>query len=192
MQESVLLTPAEVERLLSGKAISDRDPWVTGDERCVDDYLRSVCSAVTASTGSVSKVEWDHYGSGYASYVDAWFYKDAAAFDVRNPTRYGHEHTGLVVLMSRLSPYVVFMEGEQHWHAHGGSSYLPAFDAVDQLKTPAVAELAQQVQPVLERYGLVRIAKERLGAPLSSELRVPTILTDGSFRQFDALFHWED
>jgi hypothetical protein len=192
MIDQALLTSIEVERLLQGKSISDREPWAAECLGQVDDYLRRVCDEISESTGAASKVEWDHYGSGYASFVDAWFYKDTPDFDVREPMRHGHEHTGLVVLLSRLSPFVVFMEGERRWHGHGASSYLPALEAVDQLETPAVATLALQVELVLQRHGLVRAKKSRLDSALDPGLRVPTILTDGPFTQFDALFYWED
>ena len=192
MNDLEFFTPAQVERLIRGVAISDREPWASGDERLIDDHLRTTCSAVTASTGTESTVELHHHGSGYASYVDAWFYRDSADFAVRSPLGFEHEHTGLVILLSRLSPYFVFMEGERRWHAQGASSYLPAFDAVDKLETPAVVELAKSVQPVLERHGMLRLSKDQLSLPLAPDLRAPTILADGPFRQFDALFHWED
>jgi hypothetical protein len=192
MDETTLLTAAQVETLIRGQPISDRDPWATGDEPLVDAFLRTVCDAICRLTGSESKVAWDHYGSGYASFVDAWFYKDTADFDPRQPVQHGHGYTGLVVLLSRLSPHVVFMEGERHWHGQGSSSYLPAFAAIDQFESPGVIALAQQVQPILERHGLVRLTRDALATPLPPDLAVPTILSDEPFTQFDAMFHWED
>jgi hypothetical protein len=84
------------------------------------------------------------------------------------------------------------MEGEKHWHVQGGSSYLPEFDMLDKLETESVSLLAQQVQPVLESCGFIRAVRKQLSEPLPSNLRVPTILTDRGFTQFDALFYWED
>jgi hypothetical protein len=75
---------------------------------------------------------------------------------------------------------------------HGGSHYLPEFNMLDRFETQAVAILAQQVQPILEDQGLVRVAKEQLEEPLVRGLHVPTILTDRGYTQFDALFYWED
>jgi hypothetical protein len=48
------------------------------------------------------------------------------------------------------------------------------------------------VQPVLESCGFIRAVRKQLSEPLPSNLRVPTILTDRGFTQFDALFYWED
>jgi hypothetical protein len=192
MNRLPLLSLREIERLLSQQTISERHPWVTNDERLIEAHLKGACAAVIRATRSESRIEWGHYGSGYASFVDAWFYKTTSDFNVKRPIPHSEGHTGLVVLFSRLSPYFVFMEGEKSWHASGGSSYLPVFDMLDKLETEGVSLLAQQVQPVLESCGLIRAVREQLSEPLPSGARVPTILTGRGFTQFDALFYWED
>ncbi|MES2889629.1 MAG: hypothetical protein V4739_16670 [Pseudomonadota bacterium] len=192
MKPLPLLSPFEVERVLLGQSITDRQPWATGDPAAVDGLLQGVCAAVTRLTRCESRVEWTHYGSGYASYVDAWFYRATPESGVKHAGRDVEAHTGLVVLLSRLAPYFVFMEGQKHWDALSAGSYLPHFDMLDRFDTPAVALLSQHVQRVLESHGLIRVLQAQLGAPLDEGVRVPTILTDDGFRQFDALFHWED
>ena len=192
MGPSPLLSSADVDRLLDQAPITDRHPWASGEEHQVEGHLRRVLADVERSTRTLSRVEWAHYGSGYASFVDAWLYRPTPAFDAKRTLRHGEEHTGLVVLLSRLSPYFVFMEGEKHWHARGSGSYLPGFDLLDRLDTPAVASLAEEVEPVLQAHGLIRARRGQLEEPLASGVHVPTILTDRGFNQFDALFHWED
>lgn len=187
-----LLSPDQVDRLLTQRTITDAHPWVTDDDDSIEAHLKAACAAVNRATGCESKVEWDHYGSGYASYVDAWFYKPIPEFLPERRSGIGEEYTGLVVLFSRLSPYVAFMEGVKQWHAKGSSSYMPAFSALDRLETPAVSSLARQVQAVLEAQGFIRVLRAQLEAPLAPGVRVPTNLADGGFIQFDALFHWED
>lgn len=192
MSRPPLLSPAQIEQLLAQQPITELHPWSTGDDQAVEAFLKWVWATVERLTRCRSKVEWGHYGSGYASFVDAWCYQATPEFNVKRPIGQGEEHTGLVVLFSRLSPYFVFMEGEKRWHAKGGSSYLPEFNMLDRLETPAVARLAQQVQPVLESHGLVRALRAQLEEPLGTGVQVPTNLTDRGYTQFDALFHWED
>jgi len=189
---SSLLSSAQIDRLLAQQPVSALHPWVTADEGLIEGHLKAACAAVSRETRVESKIDWGHYGSGYASFVDAWFYKPTPEFNVKNPIRYGHEHVGLVVLLSRLSPFFVFMEGEKHWHAHGGSSYMPASDMLDDLKNEGVVRLAQQIQPILERHALVRAYRTDLSDPLPTGIKVPTNLADRGYTQFDALFYWED
>jgi hypothetical protein len=90
---------------------------VTNDERLIEAHLRDACDAVRTTTGTQSRIMAEHYGSGYASFVDAWFFKTTSDFNVKLQRpwdrlfRFGERHTGLVVLLSRLSPYFVLMEG---------------------------------------------------------------------------------
>lgn len=192
MTTSPLLSHEQIELLLSQQTISDRHPWVTCDERVIDDYLKGACAAIARATRAKSRIEWEHYGSGYASFVDAWFYEATPEFNVKRPTGFDEEYVGLVVLLSRLSPYFVFMEGEKHWRSHERASYLPEFDRLDNLENKGVRRLAEEVQAVLDRYGLVRATRVELSDPLPSGTHVPTILSQRGFTQFDALFYWED
>ncbi|WP_174868405.1 hypothetical protein [Pectobacterium polaris] len=191
---SPLLSPHEISCLLQpvAQCISDEYPWVSNDEQAIEKHFKGVCAQVMRLTNTKSRIEWNHYGSGYASFIDAWFYKNTLDFDVKRPLCHGEEHTGLTVLLSRLSPYFVFMESEKNWHAQGGSQALPELGMIDRLETPAVIALSQQVQSELEKCGLVRAYKEQLTSLLPTGTRVPTVLTDRGFTQFDALFHWED
>ena len=105
---------------------------------------------------------------------------------------FGEGYFGLVILLSRLSPYFVFMQGHKHWHEKGGSSYMPSRQAVDEISCPGVVLLARKVQPLLESEGLRRLFRGDLSVPLVAGTSVPTILSDEPYTEFDALFHWED
>ncbi|RJL22896.1 hypothetical protein [Pectobacterium polaris] len=192
---SPLLSPHEISCLLqlAAQCISDEYPWVSNDEETIDKHFKEICAQVMCLTDTQSRIEWEHYGSGYASFVDAWFYKNTPDFNVQRPFRYGEEHTGLTVLLSRLSPYFVLMESEKRWDVHGGGSgALPELEQIDRLETPAVIALSEQVQSELEKRGLIRVYKDQLTSPLPTGTHVPTLLTEHDFTQFDALFHWED
>lgn len=186
-----MLTPSQIDLLLVQRAISEKQPWASNEPRKIDGFYRTVCSAVEQATGALSRIEWGHYGSGYASFIDAWFYKPEAGFKVDEKLGKGSEYKGLVVLLSRLSPYFVFMEGEKRWHAKGGSSYLPESAMLDRLLAPAIVALAADVQALLESHGLTRLFEADLSAELPPEIEVPTILAD-RFTQYDALYYWED
>ncbi|SDN31000.1 hypothetical protein SAMN05720382_104363 [Polaromonas sp. JS666] len=63
---------------------------------------------------------------------------------------------------------------------------------LDKIESKGASSLAEQVQAILERHGLVRVVREQLTEPLPPDLEVPTILADRGFTHFDALFYWED
>jgi hypothetical protein len=187
-----MFSPQQVEKLLSQQSISDRKPWSSNDPVAVEEYYKNVCADLMTRTGTSSKIEWNHYGSGYASFIDVWIYKPTENFSVNYPGKRGEAYEGLCILLSRLSPYYVFLQGSKSWEAQGGSSYLPAYEALDNLTHTSIITLGVDVQEILTSQGLVRVFKSELSLPIDSSIRVPTILSDGPFVEFDALFYWED
>lgn len=183
MTATALLTDADIADLLAGRPITTLAPWADADADAIDAHLADACAALEQALGARSRIVWDDYGSGYASFVDAWF--------TLAPPQ-AASGTGLVVLFSRLSPCYVLMEGDKSWNADGGSSYLPCFEMVDRFASAGVTRMAQAAQDVLDRRGFVRATAAALSAPLAPGLAVPTILASGGLTQFDALFHWED
>lgn len=183
-----LLSDDDITALLAGRPITHQAPWASGDSAAIDAHLLEACQAIEQALGARSRIVWDDYGSGHASFVDAWFYRAPYGIEEKDE----QAHTGLVVLFSRLSHRYVFMEGDKSWHAEGSSSYLPGFDLVDRLEADSVVRMAELAQEVLARRGFVRASRAGLGAPLADGLEVPTILGDPPFTQFDALFYWAD
>ncbi|MGH1347591.1 MAG: hypothetical protein ACRBN8_38900 [Nannocystales bacterium] len=178
-----------VARLLATHQPPLRPPWSPRDEVAVEAELRSVVRSLAADLRAELRAEFDHYGSGYASFIDAWFYRRESSFQ-RKP--HAAHFTGLAVLLSRLAPVYCFLEGEKSWAPTGAASYLPTFESVDVLETDAVANLSHQVELRLERWGYNRLRTSDLAGLLTRGVAVPTLLSNGPYREFDALFHWED
>lgn len=139
--------------------------------------------------GLGAQVEWCHYGSGYASFIDAWFYRTDGSGRLSS---FGEHHAGIWVLLSRTTRYFVIGQGEKSWHPTGGGCYLPSFSAMDEITHPSLAELASPLSEHFTNAGLIRLRKEQLGGVLGSSYSIPGNLCEGPLRHFDALFHWED
>jgi len=181
-----------LKKLLHGQSISDQSPWSSNDKKEIVRFYRAICEELCREFLLSSEIEWEDYGSGYASYIDAWFYRDDDRFKVSsNPEN--HQYTGLVVLFSLLSPYFVVGEDSKSWHVNGSArSYLPSFELVDDFTNQPVADLFRELEPRLIQRGLIRLCKDDLRQLLPENSPVPTILSDPPYRAFDALFHWAD
>jgi hypothetical protein len=189
---SNLLAKEDLERLLSQKCISSAHPWCTEDERQIDGFYKQVCADIERAQRVQSRIEWNHYGSGYASYVDAWFYRATPEFECQELSKEWQAYHGVAVLLSRLSSYFVVMEGAKTWSDRGGSNYLPTLEMVNRFARPATERLADEIAAFLETQGLQRLHPEALGHSLPKDTKVPTILSDGPYTVFDAVFYWED
>lgn len=182
------LSESQIDDLIRQRSISGEWPWTTNDESVIDKFIDDIIADIRRKACVQDKTAFDHYGSGYASYVDCWIYRPNDEFRLHA----GDNYCGLVVLFSRLSEYYVLGEGAKCWKGATTSSYLPSFELVDQIEHPAVVELERLVSPVLSSRGLCRLRTSDLFSPLPSGVRVPTILADPPLRHFDALFYWED
>lgn len=179
--------------ILARLGVAGRAPWVPADEAAVERELRSVVQGLCAAAGADSRVEWDHYGAGYASYVDAWLYRADGPFRRPGPTAIWTSYTGLVVLVCRLGPAFCLMEGERSWTSGDTqASYLPSFELLDELRSDAVRELAGIAERFLVAAGYTRLRKADVSAFLPSDLELDTNLGDPPYREFDVLFHWYD
>lgn len=188
MEQMMIFTEAQITALLAQRSITNKWPWSTNDEATIDGNIRNIIAKVRQDVSLLDKTEYGHYGSGYSSYVDCWLYREGMNFQFST----GNYYWGLVVLFSRLSNYYVIGEGQKTWSEKGGSSYLPAFEFVDQVRQPATLSILDDVCAVLNSQGLVRLYAAELSRVLSDEIQVPTILEDPPWRDFDAIFYWED
>src|SRR5579871_754180 len=120
----IVLTNDEIAGLVRGEELT-RFPPLRRPIQELESFYADLVKQIRHFTGCADKTEWNHYGSGYASYVDAWFYfRDGRA---RKSTA-GEDHFGVYVLLSRLSCFYAVGQGEKAWQRNGtGGFYLPHF-----------------------------------------------------------------
>ncbi len=193
MSTEPFFSAAEVARLIQGQSVREPLPFDPADDHSIRRFYEELVSRIERAQRLRARVEWNHYGSGYASFIEAWFYPADGRASLPSFHAGGERHVGLVVLLSRLSRYYVLGQDEKSWSADGSSSGgLPSFSTVDDLTHPALPPLVAPVSALLAEVGLQRLSRQDLAALLPAEVPVPTILAEGPCRQFDALFHWED
>jgi hypothetical protein len=160
--------------------------------RCSTSDYPDVIREVARKFQLETRIEANSYGQGYASFVEAWFYKDTQDFRLAPHTEHERHFLGLYVLFCRRAPYFAMGSGAKSWRAGGGSSFMPSFQSTDVFAIPAIAALATKVAALGAARGLVRLQKSDLAEPLPQDLRFDSNLSDGPPRLFDALFFWND
>lgn len=157
-------------------------------------FYRKRCTDLCRRFDLTSQCEWNHYGSGYASYIDAWFYRDTPEFRVTPSLGQKYEYIGLWILFHRLSPYYVMGQGWKSWDDANAiaSRYMPRMDEVDRIESNAVLSLSSEIQRQLSYHGLIRLNREDVAQPIPHDIAIETVLSDAKFHLFDALYHWMD
>ncbi|MEX0365834.1 MAG: hypothetical protein AB3N22_07170 [Ruegeria sp.] len=180
----------EVRALVSGAVQWPNPPWNLVLGSCA--FYEEVCRDICDEFGLISRIEANSYGCGYASFVDAWFYKNNAEFKAENPHESGQAFTGLFILLCETAPFYALGEGQKSWSGTSGSSYLPTADMVDEFSTQAVMLLSIEVEQFLSERGMTRLMSSEIMEPIPAEIAVETNLSDGELKMFDAYFHWMD
>jgi hypothetical protein len=181
----------EIERLVKDQSVSGTPPWSSGDDDELKAFFRPVLDGVQRQLALRGEVAWEQ-GSGYASYIEAWFYRATPEFRLPGPPSDANGYAGLQILLCRLAPVFVFMESDRTWTDQASSYSLACAESVDRFACPAVDNIASQVQALLESNGLTRLLRSDALQPIDQDLGPYTLLGDYPYKRFDALFHWTD
>ena len=65
---------AEIARLIQGQPVREPLPFDPADDRSIRRFYEEAVQRVEREHGLRARVEWHSYGSGYASFFEAWFY----------------------------------------------------------------------------------------------------------------------
>ena len=177
----------QTKKLLNQESITNISPWSLNQETVIDLHIKKSIKVICQKLKIKDKTEYNHYGSGYASFIDCWLYLEKEELRYLDCGFYG-----LVILFSRLSNYYVIGEGTKTWKGTTGSSYLPSCNFVDQIKRPKLKEIEKEVTTLLTYRGFERLYKKDLEDKLNQSFDIPTMLGDPPFTNFDLLFYWED
>ena len=185
--------------LVKGKTKGDFHPFSSGKWKKSDQYLKQVIGRLNDIKTVQIEADFDHYGSGFSSYVHLYLSKkDKSDVSItQNGSLRMEETNGLMIYLCRLAPFSVYAKGTWHktfnndkWHS-GGSHYIEPEDIGSLPNTSWNLELID-IKNILNQYGITSLTREELDKKLEFEIKIPTILSDPPFRVFDCFFYWED
>lgn len=193
-----MFTNEQLKAMIRQEVISEQYPYSEQDDRVLKNYLKAILAELTQMNIRY-KVEPDHFGSGYASYIQWFVYEDSGVqVDEDHFTR-TENIIGIHVLISRLAPVIVIGGADQistyilktGAFLNGGQSVIcePEHLSVDSTRQ----ELADQLERLFMKYQFTILRKEDVESPLPFNASIPTIWRKKhDYLVWDALFYWED
>ncbi|MCR9197643.1 MAG: hypothetical protein NXI04_03270 [Planctomycetaceae bacterium] len=156
----------------------------------IEKFLRSVAGQLASLANTTIESEFDHYGSGYASFVDLFCYPSDGSSQTKHGT--GVITNGITIYLSRLTP--VAMSGAlQKFRSPEASSYdFLSPELVGTVPESVSGDFVQEISNVLARNDFHILDHATAAVPLSPGIHPPTILREAPYTIFDALFHWID
>ncbi|MGI2327353.1 hypothetical protein [Planococcus sp. YIM B11945] len=189
----------QLKELIEGKTIGDAFPYNTKNEQEIEAHIRRLVFRIKRIPHLQCEAEWDHFGSGYASFVElfCWRKEDVAVRKV-NTDRWEEERQGIIIDVCRLAlaaimgedvRYKVFRDGEEIGGAYGSLLDAPNRLRVSEHLQPA----AEQIKLALNEFHLELLEAAAINRLLPFQAKIPTLYRNPKdYLTMDALFYWED
>jgi len=183
--------PTALRSAVNDQLASAAGAWA-GGVTSVEGFLRRVIADLDRMpTLSVHHAEFEHYGSGYASYVDVFITKSDGS--MRSSENGWTNVEGLPLTLSRLAPLAALFKPDVHSSGpRCATRGIPELSLVMDTALPGWEEEYRQIREVLDRHDVALLDSQVLSLPLEAELRPETILGSPPYSVFDAWFHWMD
>jgi hypothetical protein len=137
------------------------------------------------------EADFDHYGSGTASYVDVFCWKRSGKSTVRKGDV--DYIDGIAVYLSRLAPVAAYGPMLRTQHATGGSSSYLTAEVIGECPAGHWDEELEEIKTKLTRYyGITLLYREDLIKKLPFKAKIPTCFKKKGYQIFDAIFYYDD
>lgn len=189
MDKRTLLTENFLKKVIQGKRVGDFYPFIQGDDAQMEHYISHLVGEIGGLKGLLYEADFDHYGSGFASYVSVFLWKKEEEEVLANGEV---SMKGLWLYISRLAPVVIMGKGEMTRHGSSGSSDFLASHTVCEWPSETWSKQIWAIKKIVEAYHYVILTKADVDQYLDFQIDIPTILSEPPYKVFDAHFYWED
>ena len=192
-------TDEYLRRIVNDEVVGDFPPFTLGSIAKVENYIRKIIARLSNISTLLVEADFDSYGSGFSSYVEVKIAKkdESDSHNMAQTGRAAHEISGLILYISRLTPYWFY--GGSSWTKNyedgrltGGSFMFLGPESRAHINRPVWQHDRQLIEAVLQefRYGL--LTADELMQPAPTDISIPTVLADKPYKVFDCFFYWED
>lgn len=191
----------QLKDLIEGKVIGTTFPYDINDEHEIEAHIHRLFYRIKRIPNIICEAEWDHFGSGYASFVEFFCYeKEGIAVEENRHGIQDHRIESVLINISRLAPVVIMGEDDRTKRIRssteevlGGSngSILgrQKLSHVDQRFYPIMKKLAE----ALEEFDYTLLSIDDMNQPLPFSAKIATLYrTPKEYLIADAIFYWED
>lgn len=191
----------QLQDLIDGKIIGDKFPYDTNNEQEIEAHIRRLLYRINRIPNLVCEAEWNHFGSGYASFVEFFCFQKEDRVVVEE--KHGHREiktNGIILDISRLAPVAIMGEDERYktirieTNEEIGGGYGSLLGGP---KLVGVSEryqaLGEQLKQALEEFDIEVLEPEDLNHLVPFKTKIPTIYRESrDYTVADAIFYWED
>lgn len=197
----------QLQMMISGKTVGDSYPYNTNDKKQIEQYIQDLFYKLNCSKFIQCEAIFDHYGSGYASYVDIFCYKRDGSSKlneeyIEKDLLTSIQLEGLVIYISRLAPVAILGKDIRHKAVIDTEKVKDEFfsgmgmmskpeEVLDEAPQFFVEEFPE-IKQILKNAGYELLEREYLSQPLPFTTKIQTFTDPRQYKVFDAIFYWMD
>lgn len=193
-----MFTNEQLHAMIRREKISEQYPYSEQDDDVLVDYLKPLLADMSRAKIRYT-MESNHFGCGYASYIQLVCYTDDFVTTTEEDGERKEDRRGLFVLVSRLAPVVAIVNNAWQYvrfdetgeETGGGGTMVDHPD--DLVIEPRFQPLANELVRLFMKYHFTVVQKEDVDKPLPFDAHIPTLSrSKGHYLVWDAVFYWED
>lgn len=192
-----MFTDDQLKKMIRRETISAQYPYSEQDDDVLLDYIKPLLADMTRANIRYT-MEVNHFGSGYASYIQLMCYTDDFVTVTEENGEREEDRRGLFVLISRLAPVVAIVNDAWQWRRfnekgedNGGGGTMVDFPELvidDKYK-----QLANDLTRLFMKYHFTILQLQDVDKPLPFDEKIRTLSRPrGQYLVWDAVFYWED
>ncbi|MFD0716829.1 hypothetical protein [Paenibacillus sp. GCM10027626] len=157
----------------------------------IDSYINNIVGSLSSINNLKVEADFNHYGSGYASYVPIFCYKkDGSSTEIVKENK---TINGILLYVCRHAPIAVYGRSQVTRDSHGGSREFLTSKLIGTVPSGDWMEIENRIKEYLNNYHFEILSKDFLEEPLDFNISIPTNFNEnGSYTIFDCFFFWED
>lgn len=191
----------QLQDLIAGKIVGNKFPYDTDNEQEIEAHIRRLFYRINRIPNLICEAEWNHFGSGYASFVEFFCYLKEDVTVVEE--KYGHREEkteGIIIDICRLAPVAIMGEDDRYktirieTNEEVGGGYGSLLDGPKRLYiSEKFQTIAEKLKQALKEFDYELLEAERINKRLPFQAKIPTLYREpGNYLIMDAIFYWED
>ncbi|OZS78625.1 hypothetical protein CF394_04895 [Tetzosporium hominis] len=196
-----MFSDEQLQAMIDGRIIGNKFPYDTNNEQEIEAHLRRLFHRINRIPNVVCEAEWNHFGSGYASFVEFFCYQKEDLVVLEE--KHGHREirmNGLIVDISRLASVAIMGDDERYKTIHIETNEYRGGAYGSLLGDPSLIGVSERYQTfgealkqILEEFDFEVLEPEEMNRLLSFKTKIPTIYRESrDYTVADAIFYWAD
>lgn len=192
-----MFTDDQLKKMIRKEPISDQYPYPEQDDDLLTKHIQPLLNDFTRANIRY-RVASDHFGCGYASYIQivCWTDQFASVKVVDGERR--KSRRGLFVYISRLSPVAAIMNNARQVECFDEAGEVTGCSTQTPIEPKLTIDgkfkpLARDISRILMKHGFTLLQKKFVTQLLPFPADIPTLdRENGTYLVWDAVFYWED